>query len=492
MKIKFNEFLCSEGDGVILPLFEDKLKTSSEDVNNILLHLKNTEKFQGKKGEVFTFNRICKDGKIQDIVVTGLGKEELVDNEIIRKSLGLACKEALLLKCKKVCVNIISNKQISQEDIVKSMVEGLGLAEYSFNKYKKDKKDNSIEFSLGTAENDQFNDKDIQKYIEEGKILVSCTCIARDLTNEPANVLYPETLVERVGRIGKESGFEVEVFDEKQIKVLKMDAFMSVAKGSDNPPRFIVMRYMGDDNSNNILGLVGKGLTYDAGGYSLKPTDGMVTMKSDMGGAAAVISVMSAIAKNNLKVNVIAVVAACENLISGHAYKPGDIIGSMAGKTIEVLNTDAEGRLTLVDAVNYIIDKEHVTEVIDVATLTGAAVVALGDKVTAVISNNDEFYNELEEASKITGEKFWRLPYFDEYKEQIKSDIADLKNLGGRYGGTITAGAFIGEFVQDKPWLHLDIAGTAYSSSESDYGVKGGTGTPVRTLYELIKDKQNI
>lgn len=490
MKITFNNFSCLQGDGVIVPILEDKLITPNDEINNMLAHLKDSEKFEGKKGEIFTFTRTCGEGKIQDIIVVGLGRDKELNNEIIRKSLGSACKKAIALKCKKVFIKIINSTVISEKDIIKSMVEGLGLAEYSFNRYKKDKKENSLDFTLGNTEKENQEDNKINEYIKEAKLLVEATIIARNLTNEPANILYPETLVERVGEIGRESGFEVEVFDEKQIKSLKMDAFLSVAKGSDNPPRLIVMRYNGNPQDSNILGLVGKGLTYDSGGYSIKPTDGMVTMKGDMGGAASVIGTMSAIAKSNLRINVVAVVAACENLISGRAYKPGDIIGSMAGKTIEVLNTDAEGRLTLVDAVSYIIEKENADEVIDIATLTGAAVVALGDKVTAVVSNNNEFYNELEEAAKVTGEKFWRLPYFDEYKEQIKSEIADLKNLGGKYGGAITAGAFVGEFVKDKPWLHLDIAGTAWADSASEYSIKGGTGVPVRTIYQLIKNRQ--
>ena len=265
-----------------------------------------------------------------------------------------------------------------------------------------------------------------------------------------------------------------------------MKAFLEVAKGSVHKPRLIVMRYMGNENSDERVGLVGKGLTFDTGGYSLKPSTSMDTMKSDMGGAAAVIGTMQALAKNKVEKNVVAVVAACENAISGGSYKPGDIIGSMAGKTIEVLNTDAEGRLTLVDAVTYIIEKEKVDKVVDVATLTGAVLVALGTEVTGVISNNDEFYDELIVAARRSGEKFWRLPNDKCYKKLYKGDFADLKNTGGRYGGSITAGMFIGEFVQDKPWLHLDIAGTSWSDSGNDTTPKGGTGAPVSTLYELV------
>ena len=326
----------------------------------------------------------------------------------------------------------------------------------------------------------------MREKIKEASNVADGIILARDLVNEPANILYPETLAERAVEVGKESGFEVEVFDEKQIEELGMKAFLEVGKGSVHKPRLIVMRYMGNANSDERVGLVGKGLTFDTGGYSLKPSTSMDTMKSDMGGAAAVIGTMKALAKNKVEKNVVAVVAACENAISGGSYKPGDIIGSMAGKTIEVLNTDAEGRLTLVDAITYIIEKEKVDKVVDVATLTGAVLVALGSEITGVLSNDDAFYEELLVAANRTGEKFWRLPNDKCFKKLYKGDFADLKNTGGRYGGTITAGMFIEEFVQDKPWLHLDIAGTSWTDGGNDTTPKGGTGAPVATLYELV------
>ena len=322
--------------------------------------------------------------------------------------------------------------------------------------------------------------------ITEASNVIDGVILARDLVNEPANILYPETLAERAALAGKESGFEVEILDKNEIEALGMKAFLEVAKGSIHEPKLIVMRYMGNPKNNEKIGLVGKGLTFDTGGYSLKPSTSMDTMKSDMGGAAAVIGTMQALAKNKVQKNVIAVVAACENAISGGSYKPGDIIGSMAGKNIEVLNTDAEGRLTLVDAITYIIEKENVEKIVDVATLTGAVLVALGTEITGVISNNDDFYDELLVAGKRSGEKFWRLPNDKCFKKLYKGDFAELKNTGGRNAGTITAGMFIEEFVQDKPWLHLDIAGTSWTDNGNDCTPKGGTGAPVKTLYELV------
>ncbi len=487
MQFKINTIKYDEADLIMLPIYSKSECLQDENLNAIYKHFKGSDKFKGKAGEILTTINATAN-RVQDIVFIGLGSKDELTTEIIRSSFGKAIKKAIELKDKKISLNMIVSEKLSVEDIIKSIVEGIGFGEYKFDKYKTDADENfEIEVSICTDGGGDLNS--INEYIDEASILVETTKLARDLVNEPANVLYPETLAEKVISSGNKYGFQVEVFDETKINELGMQAFLSVAKGSENSPRLIVMRYFGDESKKyDILGLVGKGLTYDSGGYSIKPTSSMDSMKSDMGGASAVIGAISAIAKKKLKINVIGVIAACENLISGRAYKPGDIIGSMAGKYIEVLNTDAEGRLTLIDAVHYIIEKEKVNKVIDVATLTGAALVALGVTTTAVISNNDEFYKDLESASFKADEKVWRLPNFDEYKKLIKSDIADLKNTGGRNAGTITAGLFIGEFVQNKPWLHLDIAGTAWTEKETSYYSKGGTGVGVRTLYYLAKN----
>ncbi|MZK51725.1 leucyl aminopeptidase [Clostridium beijerinckii] len=488
MEFKINTIKSHEADLVMLPVYSENKELQDEKLTVIYKHFRESNKFKRNAGEICAATNVVESG-VQDIIFIGLGSKDELTTEIIRGSFGKAIKKAIELKAKKIALNMISNEKLSVEDITKSMVEGIGFGEYRFDKYKTEANENSeIEVSICTDENGKTNS--IYEYIDEALILVETTKFARDLVNEPANVLYPETLSEKVIGSGNKYGFEVEVFDEKKINELGMESFLSVAKGSELPPRLIVMRYFGDESKkDDILGLVGKGVTYDSGGYSIKPTSSMDSMKSDMGGAASVIGAISAIAKKKLKINVVGVIAACENLISGAAYKPGDIIGSMAGKYIEVLNTDAEGRLTLIDAVHYIIEKEKVNKVIDLATLTGAALVALGVTTTAVVSNNDEFYKDLENASLKADEKVWRLPNFDDYKKLIKSDIADLKNTGGRHAGTITAGLFIGEFVQNKPWLHLDIAGTAWTEKETSYCTKGGTGVGVRTLYYLAKNR---
>lgn len=487
MSINYRSLTCSTADALVIYLLEGNLQVSNEELNRNIKFAEAKELFNGKNGEVYTFTRQLND-TIQTVILVGLGKEENLNLDKVREATGKGIKKLKSLGLTNIFLRVPHTEAIKLEELIKAMATSAKLAGYTFNKYKTDaKEENELEVSISRCGIKEAT-KEIEDAISEGVEVANGIVIARNLVNEPSNVIYPETLAEEAVKVGKESGFEVEVHGVDKIKALKMEAFYNVAKGSAKEPKLIVMRYFGDkNNKDNVLGLVGKGLTYDSGGYSIKPTSGMVDMKSDMGGAASVIGAMSIIAKRKLKLNVIAVVASCENLISGEAYKPGEVIGSMAGKTIEVVNTDAEGRLTLVDAVHYIITEEKVNEVIDLATLTGAALVALGETTTAVVTNNDKFYNELKSASEYTGDKMWQLPAFDDYKELIKSDIADLKNSGGRFAGTITAGLFIEAFVQDKPWLHLDIAGTAWTSSNSDLGVKGGTGAPVHTLYELAK-----
>ena len=306
--------------------------------------------------------------------------------------------------------------------------------------------------------------------------------IARRLVNEPANVMSPERLAQEARALSQEHGFDIEVFDETQIQEMGMEAFWSVAKGSDAPPRFMVMRYMNNPDTKEVLALVGKGLTYDSGGYALKPAQGMDTMFCDMGGAGAVIGAISSLAAMKAKVNVVALVAACENMISGHAYRNGDIIGSLAGKFIEVVNTDAEGRLTLADAITYAATVIKADKIIDIATLTGAVGVALGNQITGVVADDEGIWQALSTASEASGDKVWRLPHFPHLAKQNKSERADIKNSGGRPAGTATAALFLQAFAFGVPWGHLDIAGTAYSEKASAKAPLGATGVGAELL----------
>lgn len=372
-----------------------------------------------------------------------------------------------------------------------AFMEGVFHADYTFSK-KTDSKDENKDKNQDLVYH-YFPDHGPEEKHEEGfqrvKDQMAGVYLARNLVNETSNIIYPESLAQAAKENLEEVGVKVSIYGKDEIEDLGMEAYLSVAKGSDKEPKLIVMEYQGDPESNQITGLVGKGLTYDSGGYSLKPSKGMSTMHSDMGGAGSVIGTMLALGKSQAKVNVTAVVAAAENLVSGHAYKVGDIIGSMSGKTIEVLNTDAEGRLTLADAIYYITSEKNVDRVIDLATLTGACLSALGEEYTGAISNNQDFYKEFEDAAKEAGEKAWLLPNDETFAEMNrKTEVADLLNSPGGLAGTITAGQFVGEFLADKdiPWIHLDIAGTAYRSKANKYLPERATGVHVKTLYNLL------
>ncbi|WP_278538357.1 leucyl aminopeptidase [Fusobacterium varium] len=455
--------LVSEGDFRLCEYISDKNKIFIEKVME-----KNS--FTGKKGEKLEVSFLEGEALVT-ILFLGIGKKENMNRDVMR--------EVIYNGLKDVTGDILigsEDKELIDIEVIGEVAEHI---DYKFNKYMSEKKDKKLNIYYFMEKND-IN-------IIEGKELGKIINIVRDLINEPACVITPEKLAEEAEKLGKEFGFEVEIMDEKEAEKLGMKAFLAVGRASINRPKVIVMRYNGDSESEKRIGLVGKGLTYDTGGLSLKPTSSMLDMKTDMGGAATVIGTMCTLGKMKIRRNVTAVVAACENAIGSNAYRPGDIIGSMNGKTIEITNTDAEGRLTLADALTYIIRKENVDEVIDAATLTGAIMVALGDNVTGVFSNSDENYKKLEAAGKYWGEKYWQMPIFEEYRDIIKSDVADLKNSAGRLAGSITAAKFLEEFIEEKPWMHLDIAGTAFSEKNGKYFKKGATGQVVRTLYSYIK-----
>lgn len=473
---------CYQDPAALEPIIDaEGTETADENLTALL----KSNAFTGELGEAYSMTFISA-GKIQRVILAGLGLREKLSLEGIRKAVNATIREAKHIKAEKIRFNLIGHSTgLAEADIARVIPEISLLTVYQFDRYKTEKKKEPLEqIALYCGKNPSA---ELQSAVHEGTVLGRSTVSARDLVNEPANILTPEELARRAEIIGAQSGFQVEVINEKGIEALEMRAYMEVARAAENPPRLIVLRYKGDDSAGaETLGLVGKGLTYDSGGLSIKTNDGMVTMKRDMGGAAAVIGALSAIAQLKLKINVVGVIAACENMISGKAFRPGDIIGSMAGKSIYVGSTDAEGRLTLIDAIHYAIEKEGAARIVDLATLTGAATQALGYAADVVVSNSDEMYGQLEKAALLAGEKKWRMPIFDEYRQQIKSDIADLTNSPGK-PGSITAGAFIGEFVQDLPWVHIDIAPSAWVDENKDYRFKGGTGSGVRNLYFLAK-----
>lgn len=427
-------------------------------------------------------------GKIpaRKVLVVGLGKQEDFTLDRIRMVAGTAARHAEKSGCKRLA-SILHGAGIGGKkpaDAAQALVEGTLLGTYRFSEYRAKTEDAPEIEEFLIVEKDEQKAKDALDGARRGRILAEATNFARDLVTTPGNKLTPAILAEKAREIAAEFGLEYHVLEPKEMEELGMGALLGVAKGSAEEPRLLVLSYK-SGRAEEKLALVGKGLTFDAGGISLKPADGMHEMKFDMAGGAAVIGAIRALAQLKPSLDVVAVVPAAENLPDGKAQKPGDVVKAMNGKTIEVQNTDAEGRLILADAIAYAKEKLGATKIVDIATLTGAAVIALGHVTTALISNNEELAGAVLDAAREAGEKVWRLPAFDEYKEQYKSDVADLKNIGGRPAGTITGGLIVGEFAGDTPWAHLDIAGTAFLADERPYRGKGATGVGVRTLVNL-------
>jgi len=479
MKITINKSYNAK----LVPVFKNK---ENEEFKDVLLSLQEKGIFKGEKGEIFSHVDL-KDGNTT--VFLGLGEEDKVTEEELRLAGFKGAKELAKLKVKEASVKLLKLSSMCYRKSTKAFAEGLLHAEYKFDKYMSKKSESSLEeVSLGLLEG---KEEKVLPGINELINLMDGIFVTRNLINEPAITLTPVALANAAKSELEALGVEVTILSKEDAENLGMKAFLAVAKGSYNEPQGIIMRYKGGNVEDPIIGLVGKGVTFDSGGYSIKPGPSMVTMNGDMGGAGSVIGAMKAIALNKLPKNVTAVVLATDNMISGDAYVPGDIIGSMAGKTIEIHSTDAEGRLTLADAVYYIVKKEGVCEVVDVATLTGACVVALGEFYTGAFTNNQEFMDRVKSASIEAGEALWQMPLSKEYKELIKGDRGDLKNTGGRWGGAITAASFIEEFVEGTPWIHLDVAGTSDLASARGYLPKGATGTPVKTLYYYVKGESN-
>src|SRR6266446_1596816 len=371
------------------------------------------------------------------------------------------------------------------EDAVKAIVEGAFVGNFDPDYYKSDRKDQKID-ALSLITNGDAGK--LQSALDEARAIGESQNFTRTLVNEPSNRMTPTILAERAKQMAQEVGLKCEVYGADKIKELKMGAFWSVAQGSDEPPTLIVLRYEpAGAPEKPVLGLVGKGITFDTGGISIKPADGMEKMKYDMAGGATMIGAMRAIALLKPKVKITAVICATENMPSGKAQKPGDVQIAMSGKSIEIINTDAEGRLVLADGLFYA-RQLGCTHLVDAATLTGAVVVALGYANAGIFANDDAMYDRFHRANAKAGEKMWRMPLDDEYKEQIRSNIADIVNSGGRWGGAITAAMFLKEFAEDTPWLHLDIAGTAWTEEQKPWIAKGPSGIALRSLVEFARD----
>ncbi len=455
-------------------------------------HLENIRKF-GKNMFIY----VNDGGKLVKIMLLGIGDGKKLNEDKFRQLGGIISLKAKELNFHNV---IISNFYSSSTNL-ESIIEGLVLSLYEFNKFKDDKAGKSLttfyeNYSVSIIATAGSN---LENEIEIGKIVNICEAVfyARDLANSPPNVIDPNALANSAKTLEKMKNIHVNILNQNQIKDLGMNGIISVGKGSENEPKLIIVEYINSAaTKDKPIVLVGKAVTFDTGGISIKPSDRMDEMKFDKSGGCTVLGIMKALGNLDLPINVVAIIPAVENMPSGSSYRPGDIIRMYNGKTVEVLNTDAEGRLILADALAYGVAKYSPKYVLDFATLTGACIIALGTNIAGIIGNDDKLIDKLVSLSDSTGEKIWQLPLSEEFSDLIKSNVATIKNIGGRTGGTITAAAFLSHFVGDVPWAHFDIAGTAWTqdgTADKSYNPKGSTGFGIRTIIKFLEEEhQNL
>lgn len=493
IKVKQGSLLDVCCDVLIVNLFEDvkipggATGAVNKALNDIISsYIIEKEKFKGKLGEIYvisTYGKILAD----KVLLVGLGKSEEFNLSKIRHIASTAVKKAISLKAKTVST-ILHGAGIAgldPADCAQMITEGTIIGAYKFLKYKSKKENSEETAEIKKFEIVELNPEKIEaanKGLEKGEVIAEAVNFAKDMINEPPAVLTPTKLAEIAKSI---EGLECRIIEKDQAEALGMGAYLAVAQGSYEPPKFIHLIYKPADFSRKKIAIVGKGITFDSGGLDLKPASSMVNMKDDMSGAAAVIAAMKALVALKPDVEVHGIVAACENMPGCHAYKPGDILKAMNGKTIEVDNTDAEGRLTLADAISYAVDLK-VDRIIDMATLTGACMIALGRMAAGIMGNNQELVDNLIKVADYAGERLWQLPLYEEYMEGLKSVIADFKNAGTREAGASVAGVFLKEFAGDIPWAHIDIAGPAWLDKEIKELSKGPSGVGVRTLIYYL------
>jgi len=483
----------------------------------VVVVLDRPEKDKGQKDKASPSVE-CADAAVReaakDVMASGEATAKMFETTLLHRPAGLKAKRLLLVgggtakafsaadlrKLAGAAVRTLKAKSIrgfafalpasgvESGEGVRAIVEGAFVGNFDPGYYKSDRKDKDKDQKIDDVTILVTGDtKKLESALQTGRIVAESQNFTRDLVNEPSNRMTPTILAERAKKMAAEVGLKCEVYGADKIRQLKMGAFWGVAQGSDEPPALIVLSYEPAGATKDVhLGLVGKGVTFDTGGISIKPADGMEKMKYDMAGAATMIGAMRAIALLKPKVKVTAILCATENMPSGKAQKPGDVQIAMSGKSIEIINTDAEGRLILADGLSYA-RQLGCTHLVDAATLTGAVVVALGYVNAGIFASTDDMYERFDNAMKQTGEKMWRLPLDDEYKETLKSNIADMVNAGSRYGGAIFAAMFLKEFAEDTPWIHLDIAGTAWMEENKPWIAKGPSGIALRSLVEFVK-----
>jgi leucyl aminopeptidase len=489
LKYQKSALLSAEADAAVAFLHEDsgllnrEMGTLNRQFKNRLTPVIQSGDFKGKDKDIAVVY-LGNGFKTKKLVLVGLGKKKDLTLEKYRRAAASGAKRSQSLKARSAAFEIPANLR-DRENVILSLAEGASLSLYRYDKFlSKKKEDDPKTETLLFCSPDSSVSGVAQRALKKAQILCEATWFARDLQNAPANEMYPETLAKAAKQSADKNGFSATILDEFEIKELGMGGVIGVSQGSAKPPRFIILEY-GSPAKKPVV-FVGKGVTFDTGGISIKPSAGMAEMKMDMSGAAAVIGTFEAVSRLKMPVHIVGLIPAVENMPGGNSIRPGDILRHFNGKTSEVDNTDAEGRLILADALGYA-EKFKPSAVIDLATLTGACVVALGHVATGMFGNDDTLQKALKIAGERTYERVWRLPMFDEYEKLIKSDVADVKNVGGRWGGAITAAWFLRKFIGNYKWAHLDIAGTAILEEELDYAPKGGSGVGVRLLTEFLK-----
>ncbi len=471
-------------------ILSEEVKTLPEQLQDQINEQLKLDQFKGKEGDiefVFTHMSIL----APRVGVVGLGKKSDVTPHTLRKTIARVAKRANK-SVNSLATSIVNEIKIDPELQAQVLVEGVEMGMYSFESYKKkDPSHKDLELMTVSINNSSVKTK-VSRGLATGHAYFLATKMARDLVNEQAAVANPTLLARVAEEIANQNPqISCKVYEKKQLEEMGAFAFLGIARGSDTPPKFIVLEYQPTAKSKKTVALVGKGITFDTGGVNAKPEGYMTTMKQDMAGAASVLGVFSALNIVKPSFRVLGIIAATPNMISGRSIVPGDVVRAMNGKSIEILHTDAEGRVTLADSLSYAV-KQKSTEIIDIATLTGACMVGLGTEIAGMMGNDQDLKDNLKKAAEITGEKLWELPLPEEYKDLNKSEVADVSNLpSSRFGGAITAGLFLQEFVDKTPWVHLDIAGPAFAEKESIFGQKGGTGFGVRLMLQYLRSSKS-
>jgi leucyl aminopeptidase len=485
IKVKVGNIRRSRANAIVLGIFEGikrprgEVSTINKALGGSISQLIHEGEIKGKLGEVTIIHSL---GKItpERVVLVGMGKRGEISLEKIRAATAEMCRTLQKKGVKHLATSLLGAgfNKISPQAAASAISEGAILGLYSFRKHFSKEPEQGKVDEITIVERSRSIISAIKQGTEQGKIIAEATNLARDMVNEPSNYMTPTDMAEQAACLAEKYGLNLTVLERDDMKKLGMGALLGVAQGSQQPPKFIILKYKGKTSKDYDIALVGKGITFDSGGISLKPSENMGEMKTDMAGGASVMAAISAISQLKAPINVMAIVGATENLPSGTALKPADVLTAMNGKTIEIESTDAEGRLTLADALGYA-NSQGVKRIIDIATLTGGCVTALGDVSTGAFTNNQALVGKVISAGTDAGDKIW---------QQNKGDVADLKNTGGRKASPITAALFVGEFAGETPWVHLDIAGTAYLDKPRGYYCKGATGIPTRTLVKLVLD----